>query len=404
MARPEHYPLPEPIAAYFGQILDSDAHDVTPLNHWVDVYGSKVKEFVAAQEVSGSIIARKKEADDTEITIENVLRTKFEAAPGAWDLDRRIEVMNFTGIDRAVLFPGNMPIFAEGLWKHADDHRHYPMLTGDRKKYASEMIALHNEWAVGVAKKYSRITPVAVLLEDSVDELTATMKKLIDRGVRLFQLPLESPPGGISPAHTAMDEFWALAADSGSAIIGHINLDTIAVLKSAEWRNAPAFEGWRAGAELTLDPWTTSNLHLPAQVFLTTMVLGGVFDRHPTLRWGCAEFTGSWVGPLAANLDRWVEQTPFARFKTGGGEPLKLRPSEYISRNARVALFDFEPVSDYINKFGLEDVYCFATDYPHYEGGNDTFNSFKRNTEGLSADVLRKFFVDNARSLLPDQG
>jgi|LakMenEpi03Aug12_release.lakeMendotaPanAssembly.Ray.scaffolds.fasta_scaffold246141_1 predicted TIM-barrel fold metal-dependent hydrolase len=398
----EHYPFPEPIAPFAGQIIDGDAHDVTPLNHWVDVYGSKVKDFVDAQAVAGGLVTMTKDVDDTEITVDNVLKAKFESAPGAWDLDRRIEVMDFLGIDRAVLFPGNMPIFAETLWKHADDNRHYPTVTGDRKKYASELLGLHNEWAVRVAEKYSRLVPTVSLLADSVDELTATMKNYINRGVRLFQLSLESPPAGVSPAHPDMDKFWALAAASGAAIIGHINTDTIRVLKTSKWRDAPAFEGWRAGAEITLDPFTTSNLHLPAQIFLTTMVLGGVFDRHPSLRFGAAEFTGSWVGPLAANLDLWVEQTPFARFKTGGGEPLKLRPSEYIARNVRVALFDFEPVADYINKYGLEDVYCFSTDYPHYEGGSDTINKFAHNTAGLSADVRRKFYVDNARLLLAD--
>lgn len=402
MEHPRHYPFPKSIAPFAGQIIDADAHDVTPLNHWVEVYGEKVRDFVDDQAVAGGLVTMTKDVDDTEINVENVLRAKFESAPGAWDLDRRIEVMDFMGIDRAVLFPGNMPIFAETLWKHANNTRHYPTVSGDRKRYAHELVELHNEWAVRVSKQNSRIVPTAVLLEDTVDELTATMKKYIDRGIRLFQLPLESPPAGISPAHTDLDGFWSLAADSGSAIIGHINTDTIRVLRTSTWRDAPAFEGWRAGAEINLDPFTTSNLHLPAQVFLNTMVLGGVFDRHPNLRWMCAEFTGSWVGPLAASLDRWVEQTPFARFKTGGGEPLKLKPSEYIRRNARVALFDFEPVADYINKFGLEEVYCFATDYPHYEGGSDTINSFVRNTEGLSDSVLQKFYVDNAKFVFAD--
>jgi len=131
-----------------------------------------------------------------------------------------------------------------------------------------------------------------------------------------------------------------------------------------------------------------------------TMVLGGVFDRHPKLVFGTAEFTGHWVGPLAENMDRFYGSTPFN--SSQAQTKLTLKPSDYIRRNVRVACFDFEPIGTYISRYGFEEVFCYASDFPHHEGGKDPMNSFVRHLEGHSPEVLRKVFVDNGRSLLPD--
>jgi hypothetical protein len=80
------------------------------------------------------------------------------------------------------------------------------------------------------------------------------------------------------------------------------------------------------------------------------------------------------------------------------------KPSEYIRRNVRVTPFDFEPVGEYIAKHGLEEVYCFSTDYPHIEGGKDPMGNLCRslNEHGHGPSVFEKFFVTNGAWLLPD--
>jgi hypothetical protein len=68
----------------------------------------------------------------------------------------------------------------------------------------------------------------------------------------------------------------------------------------------------------------------------------------------------------------------------------------------RVAAFDFEPVGQYIDHFGLEEVYCFASDFPHHEGGKDPMGKFVKSLDGKSDELLRKFFITNGAWLLPD--
>ena len=64
--------------------------------------------------------------------------------------------------------------------------------------------------------------------------------------------------------------------------------------------------------------------------------------------------------------------------------------------------FDFEPVDVYIQRYGLEDVLCFASDYPHVEGGKNPVARWYERLKPLGEAVVRKFFVENGEWLLPD--
>jgi hypothetical protein len=81
-----------------------------------------------------------------------------------------------------------------------------------------------------------------------------------------------------------------------------------------------------------------------------------------------------------------------------------MKPSEYIRRNVRVAPFGFEDVGDYIARYGMPELYCYGSDFPHLEGGVDPMGkaveSFERH--GISEDIMKMYFVDNAKLLMPN--
>jgi predicted TIM-barrel fold metal-dependent hydrolase len=150
-------------------------------------------------------------------------------------------------------------------------------------------------------------------------------------------------------------------------------------------------------------------MHMAVQNFLSAIVLGGVFERHPTLRVGIVEYAAHFIGPLASSLDMWLgvaRKSASAEVLVAGQDRyrLPLKPSEYIRRNVRISPFDFEPVGEYIAKHGLEEVYCFASDYPHVEGGRDPIQKLTANltAHGHGERVLERFFVNNGSWLLPD--
>ena len=398
------YELPAAIAAFAGQINDTDGHEAMPIKRWGDIYGAEIKPLAdallnAANEGEAIIQNPDLDGDETEINSQTVWKVKMEKAPGSYDIRRRIEVMDYTGVHRQIMFPGIAPIYVHALYNKADDRRVFRNITGDRKAYAYRLMDIYNDWCARVSREQDRVRPTALLIADTPEEMYEKAKKLVDKGVRLFMLATDEPPGGVSPASPRLDPLWSLLASAKCPVLGHITISE-KLLSSLEWRNAPAFEGWMLGAEFSLDPWTLCNVHLQVQNYIMTMTLGGVFDRHPDLIFGTAEFTGHWVGPLAENMDRFYGSTPFPSAQSH--TKLQLKPSDYIRRNLRVACFDFEPVGKYIDRYGFEDVFCYASDFPHHEGGKDPMNSFVRNLAGKSQDVLRKVFVENGRALLPD--
>ena len=161
------------------------------------------------------------------------------------------------------------------------------------------------------------------------------------------------------------------------------------------WGAAPALRHPELGSMLA-GPFDLATIHLPAQVFLSAMVLGGVLARYPTLAIGVMELGAAWVPSWVAGLDQAA--TGFRRF----GLPLPRElPSEAIRRQVRVSPFNREPVATYMESTGLTEVFAFSTDYPHGEGGRDPVGRLTAALEPLGDEALERFFVTNGSRLLP---
>lgn len=394
-----HYQLPPEVAPFFGEINDMDGHDNLPLNHWIDEYGSEVKEFVQTVRSGDSAFDVDKDFDDAEINSHNVWNLKLEQAPGAFDFGRRVAVLDFVGTNRQLMYPGSLGVFAGIFYSQARDLKRYSSIGGDtkaRRAYARRLAKIYNEWCVRQTRQHSRLHTVALLIDETPEEMYTTAKDLINKGVRGFWFAVDEPPGGVSPAHPAHDPLWALLAETRTPVLAHIGMQD-GVLQTWDWREAPAFKGWMEFSEASFDPFTKATFHIAVQIFLSTMITGGVFERHPNLRFGSSEFGGMWVGPLCELLDYWHGvHHPLAKDR----KLLSMKPSDYIRRNVRVSCMHREPVGLYISRYGLEDVFCYGSDYPHHEGGKTPIEDFTRSLSGHSPDVLRKFFVDNAKEVL----
>lgn len=393
---------PEILDRYAGQMLDVDAHEGTPINMWGEQFGAAGRDFAGAIAQGALSAATAIDKDNAEITPFNVWNIKRNGAPGAFDFKRRLEVMDKLGVRRQLVFPGDFGLLGAILFARADDPTVLSQVTGDRRTYALSVISAHNEWCARVAAISDRLRPVAILTAPTVGEMVTQAKQLLDRNVRAFWIPVASPPAGLSPAHSDFDPLWSLLSDTNSPVLAHIGADE-GFLSTMAWRDAEPFKGWKVGGEFAMDPYTLATNHLPTQNFLTCMVMGGVFERHPRLRYGAIELAAHWIGPLADNLDFWYRNVESFKVKHSGVKVLKLKPSEYIARNVRVSAFDKEDVGDYINKYPhLMSTYCFATDYPHPEGGTAPMEKFVASLAGHGEAALSKFFVENAEWLLPD--
>jgi predicted TIM-barrel fold metal-dependent hydrolase len=401
--------IPPLLEKFAGRILDVDSHEQLPAQLWVETFGEVARpmaELMLGQQPSNPNHANVPdyEGDVKSIDPQTIWGMKGPKSAGAVDIRRRIGVLDMMAIDRQLLFPTSIGAWGMALYGAPEGTPLYQKFQERSRSYAESLFDAFNGWAVETARISPRVRPVTPVYGNSPEDLYNRVEGLIKQGVRAVTVMASALPGGESPAHQSHDRLYAMLSEAKVPLTLHIGGELLFV-RTPRWSDAAAFEGYKFNEEITMDPWRLSMMHLAPQNFVATLVTGGVFHRHPKLRFGVMEYTAHWVGPLARLLDLWHDNNQSIGIKKFGmeyeGRKLPMRPSEYIQRNVRVAPFDFEPVDEYIEKFALEDVYCFATDYPHVEGGKDPMVRLGERLAPLGDHVLEKFFCTNAEWLLP---
>jgi len=398
----------ELLQGVFGRALDTDAHEMHPARVWTREYGEDFEPiarfFLETQpeQVANSFSVRV-ERDDKPISADTIdtYWTTGCGAPGAFDMDRRLEVLDLMGIDRSLIFGSVMAVIGT---QFASDggafikRRQGSMPFDDAYEYGASMVRAHNDWCIRVAAKSPRLRPVAAILTRSLEEALAETRRVFAGGVRAISLPSGTPIAGKAPAHPDNDELWHFLADNDIPALLHIGSETGFLREANAWANAPQFAPNNSiPTEVPTDPFSIATSSLAAQTYVTNLVLGAVFERVPKLRFGVLEFGAQWVGATATNLDIWAGQ--FERRLSG---VLSMKPSEYLSRNIRVAAFSFEPVDLYFDRYpGISEVYCFSSDYPHFEGGRTPLDATAQRLARHGPDIFEKFYVTNAELILP---
>lgn len=343
--------------------------------------------------------------DVSAVDPETIWSVKGAPAPSAIDLNRRAEVLEVMGIDRQLVFPtaalgaliiGGMTDDAYAARWGADTSMFGNL---SRPEFAEQFVIEHNRWAMANASlENGRIRAVGVLrTRANADEMIAQARQLVEGGVRAVYLQADVPPGGMSPANSAFDPMWALLEEANIAVTLHIGTEFFFL--DPGWTYAETFSAMFQSAEIpNANLQVFSTVHMAIDNYLSTLVLGGVFERFPRLRVGLMEVGAHWVGNAARRMNMYVDVFPGADAKK-----FSLKPSEFIARNVRVSPFNFEPVERYFQDDpDLADVFCYSTDYPHTEGGKDSKARMLARLEPLGEEIVTKFFRTNAELLLPD--
>jgi predicted TIM-barrel fold metal-dependent hydrolase len=306
------------------------------------------------------------------------------ASHGAQIAMDRLDALDKMGIRRQLVFSQFM---------EAPLHTTDPAASGAIARYNDYVI----DWAKGVQ---DRVVPVCVLNMSNREAALAEAGRVLERGARAVQIPANLPPAGSSPAAAEWDPLWAMLSEAGApALIHSGGTAGMPSLVHSSWPEL----SWSALKPPPADPaaddfharpfiWTI--MHLPAEVTLTFMVLGGVFERHPNLRFGVIECGAGWVAAWCQRMDTLANSVSSYLKRV-----LSLMPSDYVRRQIRVAPLVFEPVGSWIERSGLDEVYAFSTDYPHAEGGVDSVDRFYASLAPLGDAVVEKFFVTNGGDL-----
>jgi hypothetical protein len=73
-----------------------------------------------------------------------------------------------------------------------------------------------------------------------------------------------------------------------------------------------------------------------------------------------------------------------------------------MRRNIRITPYRFESVGDLVERHGFEECYCYSSDFPHPEGGTSPMQDFAKHIERLGQANAEKFYISNAKWVMPE--
>jgi predicted TIM-barrel fold metal-dependent hydrolase len=365
-----------------GNLLDCDAHLYMEPDVMADIVGAVGGGFVVEflRKFSGS-------AQDREARARNraeVWGVKGISALGSCDAEERIAAMDATGVRAQLCFPNTAlrelrlkTVAARRACRRYNDYAlDWTRQTGGRARAVCQINMSDPAWAL------------------------KELERVLEKGARGVLLSCATPPARVSPANDIWDPFWEMLEAARVPALLHIGSGGIIsseapdpMLPPREFASAKglrlSFDG-RAGGEEAIGPFFILVAHMAPEVWLLSMVMGGVFERFPRLALGIIEVGAGWIGPVCERMDA------HANLMAKVGRTFPMKPSEYVRRNVRVTPMWAEDLETMIDRYGLEEVYCYSSDYPHIEGSRDPVGKFRKWTDRLPQSYEPKFFVENA--------
>lgn len=278
---------------------------------------------------------------------------KIEEAAGVGSPEQRVEEQDTDGLAAEVLFPNMVagPVF----WRNISHDEVY-----------KAVIRGYNDW---LAEEYCSVAPDRLIglgvlpwtnVDDAIDEMQHCAELGL-KGVLLGVLP--NARGYPTPED---DKFWAAAVDLQMPLTTHVAFNRTGVRA-----NQPTFKYPKEAPEVMQRlrrpflEWIT-NFGLPPAVSAAQLVLAGVFDRFPSLKFFMAETRLGWVPFWLEHADLWYQRHCAWAEEQLGFKRLKRLPSEYVQEHIYWSV-QYERVAVELRHHVGVDHIMFATDFPHIE-------------------------------------
>jgi predicted TIM-barrel fold metal-dependent hydrolase len=275
-------------------------------------------------------------------------------SPLNWDSQKRLEALETEGIVGEVIFPNTVPPFFPNGALAAPGPR-----SQDEYDRRWAGIQAHNRWL----KDFCDLAPgrrfgIAQIFIDNVDDAVAEIRWAKEAGMRGVLLPGDHHLKLHNLYYRKYDPIWAVCQELEMPIGRHGT-----VVGSGEETDS-IDEAHAVGVFETL---------YFSQRTLFQLVLAGVFDRFPDLRFTFTETgSGTWMTEQAPVLDGFVQiaQTPGSIAKMFAGaavDKLSMLPSAYVARNCwQSTMLTGDDVSRR-HEVGFDHL-MWGADFPHHEG------------------------------------
>ncbi|WP_332770564.1 amidohydrolase family protein [Phenylobacterium sp.] len=217
-------------------------------------------------------------------------------------------------------------------------------------------------------------------------------REAIAMGCKGIVIPSRHPRGH-SPSHIDLDPLWAVVQEAGIPILFHVGGEE-KMHQDYLVNGGPQVLDFHGGAE-NFTSLTFMTIPISIWQTLSALVIDGVFDRFPRLKFGAIELGASWL----PSLMRFMDSGAAAFGKEERLQRLSAKPSEILRRQFRVTPYPHEDTAWIIANSG-EEMCLFSSDFPHIEGGRNPLKRFNDALEGASDHAKRAFYRDNFIDLM----
>ncbi len=276
-----------------------------------------------------------------------------------WDHEFRTAEMDADGVAGELLFPNTVPPFFPTS----------PNITISLPRTRDELdkrwagVKAHNRWQVDfVGLSPTRRRGLFQIFPNDVDLALEEIKWGVEQGCFGGVLVPAVSPGDevVAPLfHTRYEPLWALCQDLDLTVVQHSGAGSPIMPMDQPASN----------------PVLITEMASWAQRTLAHLILAGVFERYPSLRFVPTEQGTYWVRTQVATLDMMVptmkssaDNRTYGIFGGSSVDELTMAPSDYVKRNVYFGASALSPYErDMINYVGADHI-MWGSDYPHEEG------------------------------------
>ncbi|WP_420750664.1 amidohydrolase family protein [Rhodococcus sp. O3] len=301
---------------------------------------------------------------------------ELELRPEYRDRDARVAVVEQQSLDTIFMFP----TFGCGVEEAL------------REDIPATMASLHafNLWLDedwGFDRPDGRILSAPMISLADPEAAVAEVDFVLDRGARIVHIRPAPVPGIGKPrslGDRAHDPVWARLAESNVPVAFHLG-DSGYLKIAAMWGGKDTFEPFGPGDALDKILVDDRAIHDT----MASLIIHGVFDRHPGLRVASIENGSDWVHRLAKRMTKLANQSP---------RSFPNDPVETLREHVWVAPYYEDDLPRLAEQIGADRI-LFGSDWPHGEGLAEPM-SFTDELTAFDAADTRKIMRDNALAFL----
>jgi predicted TIM-barrel fold metal-dependent hydrolase len=292
------------------------------------------------------------------------------------DRDQRVAVAEQQGLEAVLLFPTLGCGVEEALTKD---------IGATMASLGAFNRWLEDDWGYNYR---GRLIAVPMLSLADPDLALAEIDRLLERGARIVHIRPAPVPGANGAARslgdTAHDPVWSKLAEASLPVAFHLG-DSGYNRFAAAWGASETFEAFGKTDVLSRIVVSDRAIHDT----IASLVVDGIFSRHPNLRVASIENGSDWVHLLVKRLRKQANQTPWV---------FKDDPRDTIRQHVWMTPYceeDFHALAELI---GVERI-LFGSDWPHGEGLAQPLD-FAKELAGFDDEEVRMIMRDNCLELL----